>query len=85
MSRPRAKAPRIFVCTSASVITVNGTGPHGVGLRLTAGAQVDFDQVIGDGPDGPCTLEQALGPYTETCFRPASPAPLPHVAQDDEE
>lgn len=84
MSRTSAKAPRMFVCTSASVITVNGTGPHGRGLRLTAGALVDFDEVIGEGPDGPCTLEQALGPHAETFFRPASPAPAPPVAQDEE-
>lgn len=84
MRRDQNAAPRMFVCTTESVVTVSGTGPNGIGKRLTAGAQVDFDEVIGAGPEGPCTLEQALGPYAATFFRPATPAPLPHVAQDEE-
>lgn len=83
MSSPRA--PRMFVCTASTVISVHGSGPQGLGFRLTAGAQVDFDQVIGAGADGPVTLEQALGHYATTCFAPAHPAGASAMAQDDEE
>lgn len=83
MSRPRAKAPRIFIYTGPDgALRLHGSrgGPG----PLAHGAQVDFDEVIGDGPSGPETIEQQLGGYAETFFRPASPAPLPPVAQDEE-
>ena len=86
MSRKRqaAAAPRMFVCTASTVIAVHGTGPQGVSLVLTGGAQVDFDQVVGHGPDGPVSLEQALGPHVKF-FAPATPAAAPMPVPEDEE
>jgi hypothetical protein len=83
MSR-KAAAPRIYICTCQSVITVNGRGLRAAGKVLTAGAHVDFDEVIGDGPDGPVTVEQALGVHAQTFFRPAMTPQAPVVAQDEE-
>lgn len=82
-AREIAKAPRIYVCTAVTPISVHGTGPQGVGKLLVAGAQVDFEEVIGMGPDGPVTLEEALGAYAQM-FRPVVPAPAP-LSQVDQE
>lgn len=88
MSRKRqaasSVAPRMFVCTATTVIAVHGTGPQGVSLVLTGGAQVNFDQVVGHGPDGPVSLEQALGPHVKF-FAPATPAAAPVTVPVDEE
>ena len=75
--------PRIYICTATTPISVHGTGPHGVGKLLGAGAQVNFDEVIGMGPDGPVTLEEALGAYAQF-FRPARPT-APPLSQQGEE
>lgn len=81
----KSPRPRLYVCTAQTLITVHGAGPQGVGKVLTAGAQVDFDEVVGHGPDGPVTLEQALGAHAQTFFTPATmPASAP-MAQDSEE
>ena len=80
-----AARPRIYVCTARTVITVHGAGPQGVGKVLTHGAQVDFDEVVGRGPDGPVTLEQALGAHAQTFFTPATPPASAPTAQDSEE
>lgn len=69
--RGKTAAPRIHVCTAATEIFVHGT--RGIGHRLTTGAQVDFDQIVGDDADGPVTLERALGPYAQ-CFQPVTPS-----------
>lgn len=76
-------APRIYVCTATTPISVHGTGPKGVGKVLSDGAQVDFDEVIGIGPDGPVTLEEALGAYAQF-FRPARAAAPPLSPQGEE-
>jgi len=82
MSRPRpGRSPRVFVCTQPIELFIHGS--RGVGHHLTLGAQVDFDEVIGDDDQGPMTLERALGPHA-TCFQPARPA-APIVAQNDED
>jgi hypothetical protein len=85
MSRRGLKraAPRMHICTAGTVIAVHGAGPHGVSHVLTAGAHVDFDEVIGHGPDGPVTLEAALGPHVQF-FQPARPAPAVTLPQDEE-
>jgi hypothetical protein len=74
----KPRRPRVFVCATAIELFIHGS--RGVGLHLTKGAQVDFDQVIGDDDQGPMTLERALGPHTQ-CFQPAQPAVAP-VAQN---
>lgn len=83
MSRPRAKAPRIFIYTGPSgALQVHGSrgGPG----PLQHEGQFDFDEVLGECDGRPVTFEELVGPHAETFFRPASPAPLPHVAQDEE-
>lgn len=76
------RPPRIFVCTKPIELFIHGS--RGIGHHLTQGAQVDFDEVIGDDDQGPMTLERALGSHT-TCFQPARPADAPIVAQNDED
>lgn len=81
MSRTRG-APRIYVCAKPLGLFI--TGSRGVGLHLTQGAQVDFDQAIGDDDHGPMTVERALGHYVES-FVPATPVPAPFQAPKDED
>ena len=81
MSRVRRAVGRIFVCVKPLEVFISGS--RGVGFHLTQGAQVDFDEVIGDDDQGPMTLERALGPHAQ-CFQPANPAPAP-LAQNDED
>lgn len=72
MARKQTTAPRrIAVCTFAGEIGVGGSVRS---YRLTAGAEVDLDEVVGiDGNGAPTTLEAALGPYAAH-FELATPA-----------
>lgn len=71
--RPRAIAPRprIAVCTCPGVIYVNGS--RGRAYQLTAGAEVDLDEVIGDCAGEPVTMADALGHHL-SFFTEAAPS-----------
>ena len=82
--KPRqVKPPRIFIYVGPpGALQVHGSrgGPG----PLQHGGQFDFDEVLGECDGRPVTFEELVGAHAHTFFRPATPAPLPHVAQDEE-
>lgn len=82
-----SQGPRIAVCRFPAVINVNGARRS---YSLTAGAQVDLDEVIGHCDGEPLTLASALGPHAVhfELLSPASAEPVASpapVAIDSEE
>jgi hypothetical protein len=73
---PHAAPPKPAICRHPGPFQVIGTGPRAVSVFVTAGAHVDLSQIVGDGPDGPLTLEDALGPHVKF-FEPVGPADIP--------
>lgn len=55
-----AASPRIAICRYPAVITIVGSRRS---YAMTAGAQVDLDEVVGDCDGVPLTLAEALGPH----------------------
>lgn len=73
-----ASAPRIAICRCPAVISVVGSRRS---YSMTAGAQVDLDDVVGDCDGVPLTLAAALGPHLAH-FDIVGPAPVaPTVSQ----
>lgn len=53
-------APRIAICRCPAVVSVVGSRRS---YSMTAGAQVDLDDVVGECDGVPLTLADALGPH----------------------
>lgn len=71
--------PRIAICRFGGVINVSGAVRS---YSVTAGAQVDLDEVVGHCDGAPLTLEAALGPHARhfELLGPAAAEPTPSPA-----
>lgn len=81
------KAPRLMVCTYPGILEVSGSVRC---YKLTAGAVVDLDEVVGLRGHGraavPETLETSLGEYLAFFTAPALPAATtPRQARADQD
>jgi hypothetical protein len=76
MTQP-VPGPRIAVCRFPGVIHVVGRQP------MTAGAEVNLDDVVGQRDGAPVTLAEALGPHLQHFDdRVGQASPQPPVADE---